>query len=309
MQPTFVSPKSVSVSGYCWYDSNDYMVLNIGIPGLRRKSAEGQRRMGALPIRETDDFEFRSYDPFKSAPAMFLEFSELDGSEESILKFTNAYGRLWDDFKGPSLVDYREAIDDLREAVSLWLAIQRHDFDAIREHVTWDRGNRLRWKSDLSMPIRQGDKVIRFIDVKKRNRNYKPGDLVGPATDLLDFVISTRPTWDLHIEPVRVGGNLSLQLEVGTLLSVLWVQFAQAVAGAKEFVRCAFCNRPFEVELSRTDRAFCTDNCRVKAYQRRRKQAIALRQQGQSIRQIVKSTGSDLETVKRWLKNVHPKED
>jgi transposase len=61
-------------------------------------------------------------------------------------------------------------------------------------------------------------------------------------------------------------------------------------------------------QVNRADRVFCSDNCRVKAYQRRKKQAIALRQQGESLRAIVKATGSDMESVKRWVEGVGRKE-
>ena len=310
MQLIFSSDQSVFVGGHAWYDSKDYSRLLVGMPSESRKKApEAQRRLRCnASAKEIHKDSYRHYDPFVSAPTMFLEFAELDGSEESVLKFTDAYGRIWEDFSGPCLVDYRETIVDLGETVELWQAIQGGDAAKLRRHVFWDSAGRLRWKSDLSHPMQIDGKTVHFIDVRQGPRDYKCGDLVGPATDLLDFVIATRPTWDMQIKPVRRNGVLALHIEVETLLSVLWIQFALAVAAAKEYGRCQLCNRPFEMDSNRADRAFCSDNCRVKAYQRRKKQAVALREKGKSLREIVKATASDLETVKRWVTGTDAKE-
>ncbi len=156
----------------------------------------------------------RQFPPLRSirlAPTMFLEFAELDGSEESVLKFIDSYGRLWEDLTGPCLVDYRETIEDLGEAVELWQAIQRGDATKLRRHVFWDSAGRLRWKSDLSHPVLTGEgKTVHVIDLRQGPRDYKCGDLIRPATDLLDFVIATRPTWDMQIKPVRRNGVLGI---------------------------------------------------------------------------------------------------
>ena len=63
------------------------------------------------------------------------------------------------------------------------------------------------------------------------------------------------------------------------------------------------CGKPFELtpQINRADRIFCTDNCRVKSYQRRRKQAIAMRAEGTALREIARTLNSDLPTVKRWV--------
>jgi transposase len=39
----------------------------------------------------------------------------------------------------------------------------------------------------------------------------------------------------------------------------------------------------------------------VKAYQRRRRQAIAMRAKGTALREIAKTLNSDVPTVKRWV--------
>jgi transposase-like protein len=95
------------------------------------------------------------------------------------------------------------------------------------------------------------------------------------------------------------------------MLAVLWVQFALAVAENKTYGRCQLCNRSFELapQVNRADRLFCSNNCRVKAYQRRRKQALTMHRQGGSIREIAKATASDLDTVKKWIKGFAAEEN
>jgi len=313
MQMDFVAKLNCFEGGYEWYDSDDYSMHFIGTPGKNRpKTPEAQRRVRCSgPVEEIENEKFRQYDPFQSAPTMFLEFAELEYTEEAVLGFTNRYGKLWDHFSGPSLADYCEAIEDLYDAVWLWRGIQQRDEDLLKVYVAWDSAGRLKWKSDFAKPIRHGDEIIHFIDVKQGPRNYKRGDLLGPATDLLDFVINTRPTWVMGIKPVRRDELVSLELEVDGMLAVLWVQFAVTVAEGKTYARCQHCNRPFELapQVNRADRLFCSDNCRVKAYQRRKKQVFAMRKQGDALRDIVKATGSDMESVKKWIAEYEAQEN
>jgi hypothetical protein len=311
MQLEFTAALSFFKPGYEWYDSDDYSMLLVGAPGkMRPKTRAAQRRFRcAGDVEDIPKENFVQFDPFKTCSSMFLEFSELDGSEEAILAFTNRYGTLWSDLSGPSLADYHDAIEDLRDAVELWRAVQSEDTQQLGRYAAWDSAGRLRWKSVLAKPIQFRGETIHFVDVKYGPRKYKRGDLQTPVTDLLDFVIHTRPSWGT-IKPARINGRMSLQLEVDDLLSVLWVQFAVAVAEDKSFARCQFCNRPFELapQINRADRVFCSDNCRVKAYQQRRKLAINLRQQGETPRSIAKATGTDLQTVKKWITEFEAKE-
>ena len=55
------------------------------------------------------------------------------------------------------------------------------------------------------------------------------------------------------------------------------MQVVESVVERKQYRTCEYCGKPFELtpQINRSDRVYCSDNCRVKAYQRRRKQAIA----------------------------------
>ena len=75
----------------------------------------------------------------------------------------------------------------------------------------------------------------------------------------------------MKFEPIRKQGALLIGLHVDSLASAAMVQFALAVAESKTYSRCIFCSRPIENDSSRTDKLYCSDNCRVKHHQHARK--------------------------------------
>src|SRR5206468_8187324 len=81
------------------------------------------------------------------------------------------------------------------------------------------------------------------------------------------------------------SGRMALELVPRGLLGALWLQFALAVGGNKEFRQCGQCNTWFELspETSRTNRLFCSGACRTRAHRLRQEQARAMRRQGKSI--------------------------
>ncbi len=102
------------------------------------------------------------------------------------------------------------------------------------------------------------------------------------------------------------------------LLGCLWLQFATAIDGNKDYDQCQVCKRWFEVRekpkadhkgQGRVTRRYCTDNdrCRQKAYYLRRKRAEELATNGQSHAEISKTIDSetgvvvDETTIDGWL--------
>jgi hypothetical protein len=93
---------------------------------------------------------------------------------------------------------------------------------------------------------------------------------------------------------------------VASLLDVLDVQLLSAIADLKRYRDCEFCGKPFELtpQVNRADRVFCSDTCRVKSHQKRKRLAIEMRKAGKPLREIAKATQSDIATVKRWLETL-----
>jgi hypothetical protein len=99
------------------------------------------------------------------------------------------------------------------------------------------------------------------------------------------------------------NGGQYVELLPQNLLAALWLQFALAVAGDKDYRDCEVCATPFEVSLdaARADRVFCSNACRSKAYRQRQEKARRLYVEGKTARAIAKELGSDLATVKKWI--------
>ena len=113
----------------------------------------------------------------------------------------------------------------------------------------------------------------------------------------------------MEVAAVSQNGGISLQIVAASLFDAMKLQIVEAISEQKRYRSCEFCNKPFELtpQVNRSDRMFCSDNCRVKAYQRRKREVLEQSQAGRSVKQIVKATGVELEQVKRWLAGNQPK--
>lgn len=114
--------------------------------------------------------------------------------------------------------------------------------------------------------------------------------------------------------------DVSAQIDVGsssaetrlshgpkTLLAALWLQFALGVAGGYEYHECKHCKHLFEISTDmktghRSHRVFCTDNCKSKNYQKRKRTALKLSAKKTRLRDIAKQTETKVETVRKWIK-------
>jgi transposase-like protein len=90
------------------------------------------------------------------------------------------------------------------------------------------------------------------------------------------------------------------------LLSALWLQLGQEVAGNKSFRRCPTCSKWFEnsSDGARADRMFCSSACRNTAFRERQDKARQLHVLGKSFQDIAKEVGSDEATVKKWITGI-----
>src|SRR5262249_23246502 len=101
----------------------------------------------------------------------------------------------------------------------------------------------------------------------------RPGDVRGPAMlyvgqRINEHIASKVETRIVHVPRFEATEMIAIP---ETFLSGLWLQFAQAVAGGKQYARCKECQTWFETSLpgARKTRMYCSDLCKVKAYQGR----------------------------------------
>ena len=134
---------------------------------------------------------------------------------------------------------------------------------------------------------------------------FVPGDVLAPAhfyvqravSFAMEELVDVKLLWDSEDERGR------LHLVPTSLLGALWLQFAQAITGNKDYRRCARCNTWFELspEASRTNKLYCSDACKMKSYRDRQAEARRLHGQGLEPKKIAKKIGSELDTVSGWI--------
>jgi hypothetical protein len=274
----------------------------------------------------------RQYNPLRMFTGLFRTFAAVDPTREAILTFANTYGDLGIarplDVRSPSdhrqlyfvrgetLADWVTEIDAMRQAVAIWDMVRARDVPGLSRHIRWDQGNGgPNWVYDSHPELppfhvdprravpagagRHTDLILPVPDL------FKPGDVLMPATFLVQNWINThlmrrvspRVVYDLD------RGAQALRFYPESLLGALWLQFAQAIDGDKEYRACRECGKWFEVSLDafRTNRVFCSDPCKSRDYRRRKDRARQLRAEGRSAKEIAKELDTELETVKKWV--------
>jgi hypothetical protein len=224
----------------------------------------GEREAKNLLLQPKSNNIENYFDAFEFEPALFRIFANLAPTPEAILGFANRYGDLavFDD-------------DPQRRSDSLWT--WREEIAKFRQLLVTADQLQARPASGRHQ-LKQAQDIAKFIE---------PLLFSGPV-----FMI-----------PAVQNGSIDLVANVFSLKDVLNIQLVLAIVERKTYRNCDQCEKPFELtpQINRADRIFCSDNCRVKAYQRRRKQAIAMRAKGTALREIAKLLDTGLPTVKRWV--------
>jgi hypothetical protein len=217
----------------------------------------------------------RYFEPMdRDHTGLFRAFAEIELTKDGIRSFANQYGQLG------------AAVEILhgREGPMATLPIQA------MEHLSeWqDQIGRMREALGLWELVRSGEGGQEEVESLRETLNRH----------LLHHV-------SVHmVQDIRHGG-LSLRKWPVSLLGALWLQLAEAVSGNKEFRSCPTCGKWFELspDVARTNRLFCSDKCRTRAYRGRKEQAQKLAKKGKSIKEIAKELDSDVKTVKGWIQS------
>jgi Putative ATPase subunit of terminase (gpP-like) len=273
----------------------------------------------AVPVGLAMDV--RRYNPLDEYPALFRTFADTPLTEDGISRFANQFGGLgaWEQIRltsGPEVVMgmgesrqiWMNEIDAMRRAVQLWDAVRHRDAPWFEQHVRVEsRSSEEIWVSYLEEGVLYHREVIGpdlagFV---------KPHDVRRPTLLVVQKMINTR-LWEqtaprLLYDPERDG--LGVYLVPKNLLGALWLQFARAIDGNKDYRRCGGrCGQWMAISLDahRTHKRFCSDACRNKAYRERQAEARRLYVEGLSVEQIAQQLGADFRAVQRWVKRVRP---
>jgi hypothetical protein len=188
-------------------------------------------------LLEPQSKQVESFNPFDSAPGLFLDFANTLTSAESVKAFVDRSGLLWN--------------GDVPESVEDWDIVIRHMRQAVAE---WDKAKAT------------GDfkKVVRIIE--KRGLNYSERELRR---------LGERRPDTLYGIPVRIllikdAHGARLCIRPRHLFHALWIQLTLAIDGSQNFRPCAECRTWFQIESDGNRREYCSDACRMRAYRKRK---------------------------------------
>jgi hypothetical protein len=262
---------------------------------------------------------------------MFLQFADVDGTSDAIVRFADRFGNLGEshlahpetpDAPEPGLVGYtleywRAGLAAVQRVVGTWRLVQSGEADRLRLHFRQDG--------------RGGRKGLRFVSHPPRSP-YPPLGLEAFEYDL--SVAGLPPELDGRFDPAAAGRlfcgtqveealfHLEDRLRVGSewdgvvnravptveadcLLPALWWQTARAVWSDPTFHRCPVCDTWFEVAVgaARSHRRFCSNACRTRAHRGRQDEARRLHADGKTLREIAAALDADPAAVRGWIRS------
>jgi len=251
---------------------------------------------------------------YSNFSALFREFANTTPTQDGILAFANQYGllgmprgvfapagppKILVRIKGELLNDWVQQIQSMRKATALWDMIRSQRKADLAEIICWQKSSAEKasgWYYETQLIPGVPDPCT-------------SDDVMTPALCLLrnwinDFLVRTVSPRMQFESPRR---ELSLRLLPDNLLAALWLQFAWAVSGNRDYHVCKKCGRWFEVSNLQSDhrtvrRLFCSDRCKSADYRDNKTKAQALRATGMSPKKIAEELDKSVETVRAWTK-------
>lgn len=321
MLPTYFESE-ISQDGYDWIEASE--------PKL---SAEPRRSGKYL----TDDWgpqleriRYRRYKPLEEFSGLFRIFGDTEPDPAGVKAFANRFGLLLGPQapliglrhrpsgsghlldRGEPLSAWRDPIQAVRLAVELWDAARRGDLEMLGEHIAWnEQGVTFFSHPELKEKKRPKERssVSAIASLNHRRELFDTmtrGDLIKPALTVVQRTVNENlAKWaspQLLWSDER--SDLTMRLVPKNLLGAIWLQFAGAIERDNEFRKCAECGTWFELtpQTARSDKIYCSNACRTKAYRGRQVEATRLHDEGHSATAIAETLNADIEAVNGWLK-------
>jgi hypothetical protein len=310
-------------AGFAWVD--------LPVPAAAKQSRSTGQAVNLESLREpylvpivppgalAGDQNYRPLD----RTGLFRILADTPATQEGILEFAKEFGRLggsvtasnspppsanphfW--WHSESLSSWRSEIEQMKEAVGLWDLCRAGDRKALSDLIHWEPHFLCYVPPKSQFRTTVQNLVIASEDsLGDPIGDYDRGDVVIPAWKALLWIVNCKLNqhpaprqllWDRRtLRPIS-------QLVPSSLISAMWIQLAQAITENKNYDQCHQCGLWFEVAAEkRKDAKFCSNACRFKAYRERQKLAKRLHAEGMVLVQIASKLGSDVETVKGWVK-------
>lgn len=275
---------------------------------------------------------------------LFLEFSSLDpDSDAEILRFANLNGLLENGrlflenaskagdhaellIAGEPRRLWRDHIRKLKEATELWMAIQNNDKDLLAKRIQW-RGPNFVTYEGLPRLTPGGQKFANFATIASKAeqgepfsyrselfKRMSPDDPVLPAKMQLRDMVREQltPLVELDMQWTDNFKSLSTFNKPTCLIGALWFQLLMAVQENTSFGRCVApgCGKPLMIQPGgyRANKRTCSNSCRQRLSDERKRQARELHQKGISEKEIARRLETTREQIAIWIEKVRPEQ-
>ena len=238
-------------------------------------------------------------EPLEIDSAIHRNFASLNLTGESFVAFASQFGLLGGGLEVPIEVPgakgrakpivsvgepvkaWRNEVESLRKAISLWDLVQGDDVEAM-QHYFEEEKPELPPRYDALVSVGKVSRPALFV-LKRIIRTSLQGQVPLDLTSEDDAV---SPAVELLPRSHRAGHWLMLSLDIHD---------------NRRYGSCAQCGKWFEVltGAKRATRVYCSNACRSKMYRGRQKQARRLHKEGGPTGDIARELETDVKTVER----------
>lgn len=287
-------------------------------------------------VKDADNMEYQ----LSHESGLFRTFAETDSTLDSIMLFTQRFGLLGmlpihilndknahigntlscpaasslEFTYGFPVEIFIAESNRMKASIDLWDLYRTWNFQELDQRLNYKIANGKPISFLFSYPP-QGDKERVVGRRQGVNYVFPNSDLVLDMTDPtylfkaaralvfqeINYCLSKTSVVDIGESHVKKG--FPIRFSAKALLDGLWYQFAFSVAGNYDYRSCDECGMWYQIvpEIARTNRKYCSNACRSRAYRKRQAEAVMLHKQGYPIEEIATRLETDVKTAKRWI--------
>jgi transposase-like protein len=280
----------------------------------------------------------RERQPLREAPDLHRRFAAVEPSEEGIIAFADEWGllaecndvwgwrtggtRLLNALEGTtlggapptdSLREWVAQIQEMKALLAVWDALRHGSPAALAGVVEFEDRFDVRRQAEVVMQFKPPHDHARPVTVWAAavpglvQRIRAGGDQERARLCLQTGVnlYLCDPSLSPYLAPADNGHGLQVRLRPATLSTAIWLAFAAEIASGPAR-QCRRCKGPLgrhkEGGRTRKNQDYCSDACRLAAYRDRKNDALALHQQGKTVKQIARQLDVKESSVKTWIK-------